>query len=321
MHMKYILSYLVFCFIALNLSGQTIVSEDIYSELNENDKVDCILQLADQWEVPGFIKNWTKDEKANYVFSNLQSHAKTSQKALQVYLQSENISYKSFVVFNGLQALLSSEQLSYIINQFKISSVSYNKSTQQYFPRKKSTISRVPTEWGIQKIEADSVWALGFEGAEVVVAGQDTGYDFENPLINQKYRGFSPTDYDHNYNWHDAIHELNPLHDDPDDNPLNNPCGLDSPIPCDDNGHGTHTMGTIVGQDADNRIGVAPKANWISCRNMDRGWGKPSTYTECFEWFMAPTDLNNENPDPLKSPHVINNSWGCWNRSCCECWK
>ena len=37
----------------------------------------------------------------------------------------------------------------------------------------------------------------------------------------------------------------------------------------------------------------------------------PSTYIECFEWFIAPTDLNGSNPDPAKAPHVINNSWGC----------
>jgi subtilisin family serine protease len=29
------------------------------------------------------------------------------------------------------------------------------------------------------------------------------------------------------------------------------------------------------------------------------------------EWFLAPTDENGENPDPTKSPHVINNSWSC----------
>ncbi|HNA95092.1 MAG TPA: S8 family serine peptidase, partial [Saprospiraceae bacterium] len=50
---------------------------------------------------------------------------------------------------------------------------------------------------------------------------------------------------------------------------------------------------------------------WIGVRNMERGWGKPSTYIEGFEWFLAPTDLNNQNPDPDKSPDVINNSWGC----------
>jgi len=73
-----------------------------------------------------------------------------------------------------------------------------------------------------------------------------------------------------------------------------------------------HTMGTMVGDDGEgNQIGVAPAASWIACRNMEEGWGTPSTYIECFEWFIAPTDLNNENPDPTKAPHVFANSWSC----------
>jgi len=111
---------------------------------------------------------------------------------------------------------------------------------------------------------------------------------------------------DHNYNWHDAIHTISPLSGD-----SINPCGLDVKEPCDDYGHGTHTMGTMIGLDGDEQIGVAPGAKWCACRNMERGNGSPFTYLECFQWFLAPTDLNNENPDPTLAPHVINNSWGC----------
>ena len=71
-------------------------------------------------------------------------------------------------------------------------------------------------------------------------------------------------------------------------------------------------MGIMVGDDdLGNQIGVAPDSRWIGCRNMENGWGSPSTYIECFEWFLAPTDTNNLNPDPTLSPHVIANSWGC----------
>src|SRR5205807_1485239 len=52
-------------------------------------------------------------------------------------------------------------------------------------------------------------------------------------------------------------------------------------------------------------------AKWIGCRNMDQGNGMPSTYTECFQFFIAPTDLNGQNPNPALRPHVINNSWIC----------
>ncbi|MDX1408099.1 MAG: S8 family peptidase, partial [Saprospiraceae bacterium] len=58
-------------------------------------------------------------------------------------------------------------------------------------------------------------------------------------------------------------------------------------------------------------IGVAPGAEWIACRNMERGYGSPASYIECFEWFLAPTDLDGNNPDPARAPHVINNSWSC----------
>jgi hypothetical protein len=44
---------------------------------------------------------------------------------------------------------------------------------------------------------------------------------------------------------------------------------------------------------------------------MNSGVGSPATYTECFQWFAAPTDGNGMNPDPTKAPDVINNSWGC----------
>ncbi len=165
--------------------------------------------------------------------------------------------------------------------------------------------------WGLSKIQADSVWALGYTGQGAVIGGQDTGYEWDHPALAGTYRGNTGGQVDHNYNWHDAIHQLNPINGDTTNNPLNNPCGLDSPVPCDDNNHGTHTMGTMAGLDSALQIGVAPDARWIGCRNMERGWGTPSTYIECFEWFLAPTDLNNENPDPDKAPHVIANSWSC----------
>jgi uncharacterized repeat protein (TIGR01451 family) len=161
-------------------------------------------------------------------------------------------------------------------------------------------------EWNVHQIHADDVWAYGFTGQGVVVGGQDTGYDWDHPALINHYRGWNGSLADHNYNWHDAIHEDNP-------NSFGvNPCGFNSPVPCDDQQHGTHTMGTMVGDDgAGNQIGVAPGARWIGCRDMENGWGKPDTYAECYQWFIAPTDLSGGNPRPDLAPDVINNSWSC----------
>ncbi|MEE4271484.1 MAG: S8 family serine peptidase [Thermoanaerobaculales bacterium] len=152
-------------------------------------------------------------------------------------------------------------------------------------------------EWGIGLVNADDVWAAGVTGSGVVVAGQDTGYFWQHPALVQQYRG-GPGNHD--YHWHDAIHSGG------------GSCGPDSQEPCDDHGHGTHTMGTIVGDDgAGNQVGMAPTARWIGCRNMDQGTGTPATYAECYQFFIAPTDLDGLNPDPSMAPDVINNSWGC----------
>jgi len=306
---------LLFLICSFSVNAQSI-SESLIEQFEKNETVDCIIVMEDQLDLYGKTKGWSKDRKANYVYSRLKSHALESQKQIKSYLDTKEISSHAFIVFNGFQAKLTLIQANEILDKFDVEKIVYNVPTQM-LPTKSNlnpSGSRVDAEWGIQKIKADSVWQLGYQGEGVVVAGQDTGYDFDNALILSKYRGYEDSlTIDHNYNWYDVIDTLSPLHMDtityPFVNP--NPCGFLSDIPCDDHGHGSHTMGTMVGNDSLNEIGVAPAASWIGCRNMDRGWGKPSTYTECFEWFLAPTDLEGQNPDPNMSPHVINNSWGC----------
>lgn len=155
-------------------------------------------------------------------------------------------------------------------------------------------------EWGVSKIGAPAVWGAGINGAGAVVGGQDTGYRWTHEALKARYRGWDGTTADHDYNWHDAIHEGA------------SDCGVDSLVPCDDSGHGTHTMGTMVGDDGGtNQVGVAPGATWIGCRNMLEGDGTPATYAECYEWFIAPARVDGSDPDPGRAPDVINNSWGC----------
>lgn len=87
-----------------------------------------------------------------------------------------------------------------------------------------------------------------------MVGGQDTGYDWSVSPLKIKYKGFiNDTVANHSYNWHDAIHQKSPLAAD-----SLNPCGYNLKEPCDDNNHGTHTMGTMVGSDTSNLIGRPP---------------------------------------------------------------
>src|SRR5213075_3384867 len=105
-------------------------------------------------------------------------------------------------------------------------------------------------EPGIVNIRAPEVWAMGFTGQGIVIGGADTGVQWNHPALINHYRGWNGVVADHNYNWHDSIHDS-----------VGNPCGNNSPQPCDDYFHGTHTTGTAIGDDGGvNQIGMAPGA-------------------------------------------------------------
>lgn len=275
-----------------------------------NDFSDIIIVLKSQVETPVVSGYESKEDKSIFVFNETKKRALDSQERIIQFLKSNELNYKSFHIINAisvkdisndlLEQLNDFSEIDYIQNDNFISLIHKDRFiTNNYFSRN--------IEWGIEKIGANKVWEeFGIKGKGAVVGGQDTGYDWQHQALINSYRGWDGNTADHNYNWHDAIHEYNPMHATED-----NVCGLDVLEPCDDGSHGTHTMGTMVGLAENTEIGVAPEAKWMACRNMERGYGKPSTYIECFEWFLAPTDLNGNNPDPTKSPHVINNSWSC----------
>jgi serine protease AprX len=254
--------------------------------------------------VPDYL---TKEVKGTRVYNHLVQQAK-SQKSIIEYLQNNNIYYETFFIINGLRVKSNKDILQKLASRKEVTSIirNVNLSYAPYTQDRESSRDPMP-EWGITKIQADSVWKSGIKGKGVVIGGADTGYEWNLSPLAKKYKGYiNDSTANHNYSWHDGIKEKSPLNND-----TLNPCGFNSIKPCDDDDHGTHTMGTMVGQDSNNIIGVAPESKWIGCRNMERGWGKLSSYLDCFQWFLAPTEINNQKPDPKQAPHVINNSWYC----------
>lgn len=282
--------------------------------LSEGGELDLMVEFTDKADLSAALSLGTKSAKGKYVYESLKATAQESQARVLAWAAKHHLQARSFYIVNAIQIKIPAEYLEKLASFNEVKYITSNGMMKYHEPVEQyPSVLRGPAgiEWGLDTINANEVWALGYRGQGVVVAGEDTGYDWKHPAIQSKYRGWDGTSADHNYNWHDAIHEINPLNGDSIIAPSNNPCGLNSLEPCDDGSHGTHTMGTMVGSVPGDTIGVAPDAKWIGVRNMERGWGKPSTYIEGFEWFMAPTDLNNENPDTDKSPDVINNSWGC----------
>jgi len=291
------------------------VNSGIHQSVLINDpdeKVSVIIHFHARADLSGADQLRGKSAKAQYVFDKLQETANSTQSRVLQILNLWNADFRSFYILNMVEARLTGSQIQQIAALNEVLAIIPNGIFKIEEPVKMdeplSIIgNREDVTWGLEKINVPQVWNLGIKGSGVVVAGQDTGYEWEHPSLVQSYRGAQGSNPDHNYNWHDAIHELNPLNEG-----LANPCGLSVQAPCDDHNHGTHTMGTISGDFSPGaKFGMAPDATWIACRNMEQGWGTFATYMECFEFFLAPWNLNGENPDPSKAPHVIANSWAC----------
>ena len=284
------------------------VSDNVFKNFEKSSEVEYLLQLKDKPDLSLSKKINSKIEKTKYVFNRLKSFAEKNQKDIIRFCQSNHIKYKPFYIVNAILVKSDYVTMKKLAQMDKVNFIEANPSVKvARVPLDRTIEGRSPNsiEWGVEKINADDVWNMGYTGTGVVVGGQDTGYRWTHEALKSKYRGWNGSTSDHNYNWHDAIDSID------SHNSGDNPCGLSIKVPCDDQGHGTHTMGTMIGSSGSNEIGVAPDAKWIGCRNMERGWGKPTTYIECFEWFLAPTDTNDLNADPLKAPDVINNSWYC----------
>lgn len=287
------------------------IEESLFEKSTHQSEMECLLILKEQADVSFATKISSKEQKGAYVFTTLKNHAEKSQLRLLDFLKNEKIKHHNFLIVNAIYVKTSLKNIRILADFSEIAIIADNPWTHFDEPKNASLLANEgdrTIEWGIQNIKADSVWLQGNKGQGVVIGGQDTGYQWDHPALKKTYRGYiDSTTTDHSYSWHDAIHGQSPLSKD-----SLNPCGFNTKAPCDDFGHGTHTMGTMVGDDGiGNQIGVAPSARWVACRNMERGNGSPTTYIESFEWFLAPTDKDNKNPNPKKAPHVINNSWYC----------
>ncbi len=271
-------------------------------------QAEFLVVLVAQADLAGASDLPTKLEKGQWVYERLTEVAERTQGPVLAELMGRGVEHQPYWVVNAIWVRGDRGVVETMAQRDDVARVAANPRVPLRLPATPEP-ERTPAgiEPNLLQVGVLTFWDAGFTGQNVVVAGEDTGYDWNHPALIDQYRGWNGSTADHNYNWHDAIHSGG------------GSCGANSPEPCDDFGHGTHTMGTMVGDDGgSNRIGMAPGARWIGCRNMDQGNGTPTTYTECFQFFIAPTDLNNENPRPDLAPHVINNSWICTDGEGCS---
>jgi serine protease AprX len=277
-------------------------------ETADTGKTEFLIFLSEQADLGEAAHLPKKTEKGKHVYAALTTAAERTQAPLIRELKRRGLEYRPFWIVNMIWVRGDVADVQALALRGDVAHIYANPTVHVDEPIAEPAYAAGPQaaaqpdaiEWNIIKVHAPEVWAKRFTGQGVVVGGQDTGYQWDHPALKGKYRGWDGSAASHDYNWHDAIHVTG------------SSCGADSLLPCDDHGHGTHTMGTMVGDDgAANQIGMAPGAKWIGCRNMNAGEGTPATYAECYQWFIAPTTVDGNNPDPTKAPDVINNSWGC----------
>ena len=296
------------------------VAPQVWDATADGGETGFLVILAEQANLGAIAVRSSREARLRYVYDALREVALRSQVPLRAELDAAGVDYRPFYVVNMLLVTGDRALVTRLAARPEVARIAANPRVRQVLPESQPSgaglLAPQGVEWNVAHVNADDVWTLGYTGQGVVVAGQDTGYEWDHPALINQYRGYDGVTATHDYNWHDAIHANDPH------TGAGNPCGFDSPNPCDDDGHGTHTMGSIVGDDAaGNQIGVAPGARWVGCRNMEQGWGTPASYAECFEFFLAPYPVGGDpftDGVPALAPHVINNSWTCPPSEGCE---
>lgn len=248
--------------------------------------------LKEQVDLSAVPQTLAYEERREAVYELLVSHAEATQADLRTDLQWWGINYKPFYLVNALEVdagplarlLLSAHPAVERVLDNPILRPLPQALPEAYQPGEpeKSTL------WNLRMIKADHVWdELNVRGAGIIIGQSDSGVQGNHPELAEKYHGLNVGD---ERNWFDPWFE--------------------SKSPVDAGGHGTHTLGTILGD----TVGVAPEATWIGCVNLARNLGNPGYYLSCMQFMLAPFPQNG-NPfkdgEPLAGAHVFNNSWGC----------
>ncbi|MGR4878487.1 S8 family serine peptidase [Streptomyces sp. LARHCF249] len=289
------------------------IEPKLRAQLDGSDKAVFWVYLDSAADLTAAGKQQTRAAKAETVLRTKQEHAARSQAEVVKALEGAKAEYTSYWIVNAVRVVGSEKLAGTLAQRPEVSRIDADDKVDLPKPAegRREQAAADAVEWNVDRVKAPQVWEqAGVRGEGIVVANIDSGVDHTHPAVNNQYRGKNADGtYTHAYNWFD-------------------PAGVcAAAAPCDNNDHGTHTMGTMVGDDGGaNKIGVAPGAKWIAAKGCETNSCSEASLLASGQWIVAPTDQNGQNPRPDLAPHVVNNSWGSaahddWYQQIVDTWR
>lgn len=267
--------------------------------------------VLDEADLSGAAEKGGKAAKGRYVMDRKKAHADRRQAGLRALLKDRGAAFTPYWLVDAVRVEGDRKLLDEVAALPEVKHVlpvrSYSLvDPAPAAPTRATATAADGTEWGVAAVGAPEVWEkYGTRGEGITVANIDTGVDVRHPALAASYRGNrAGGERDDAYNWFD---------------PTGTCAGAG---PCDNNRHGTHTMGTMVGAGG---TGVAPGATWIAAKGCGTSSCADYDLVAAGQWILAPTDSAGRNPRPDLAPDIVNNSWGggqrnFWYRPVVDAW-
>lgn len=242
------------------------------------DEVAVIVTLADRVD-PRLYAAKDRSARDTRLVRALKARAAATQGPVRTYLQNQGARrFRELWVVNGLAVTVRAGVVRQLASFPGVERIGLDALLEA--PATTTGTPAAP-EWNLDTVRAPELWSQGYTGSGVVVANMDTGVDPLHPDLAAKWRGGANS-------WYDPHGE--------------------HATPYDRSGHGTQTMGILVGGAAGGTaIGMAPDARWIAVKLYDdAGFASYSDIHLAFQWLLDPDgDLAT-----VDAPDVVNASWG-----------
>ena len=255
----------------------------VLDQLPPDARVGAILVLRDQFDPRG-AGGANRAERQRQVIEGLRRTASRSQLGLIQFLELRRhdgsiVTYTPIWIQNAIAVVATASAIREVARRPELARIDPDYTIAA--PAPETATADSPIEPNVALVNAPTVWDAGTRGQGTVVASMDTGVDATHPDLAAQWRGGTNSWYD--------------------------PNGQHPTFPFDASGHGTQTMGVMVGgASGGSAIGVAPDAAWIAVKIFDdSGVASTSDIHAGFQWLLDPDGL----PATPDGPDVVNNSW------------